>query len=126
MKLLSAKELAVHLSVHEWTVKRAYRLGLIPGERLGRLLRFDLEAVREAMREQGRAGQEGHGNGSARIGDSRPRKSVQPAPSREEIVVKLAARPALQKAGRAGACAQMRRSTGNSVPKREETGRASR
>ena len=93
MNLLSAKELSVHLSVSEWTVKRAYRARLIPGERLGKLLRFDLEAVREAMREQGQAEQDATVNGSVRIGESRPRRA---------------------------ACAQIRRSTGNSVPKTSE------
>ena len=79
MSLLSAKELAVHLSVSEWTVKRAYRLGTIPGERLGKLLRFDLTEVREAMRQRGRAGQGSVADDPARIGGSRPRGVTEPA-----------------------------------------------
>ncbi|TAJ07574.1 MAG: hypothetical protein EPO61_12635 [Nitrospirae bacterium] len=79
MSLLSAKELAVHLSVSEWTVKRAYRLGTIPGERLGKLLRFDLTEVREAMRQLGRAGQGAVADDPARIGGSRPRGVTEPA-----------------------------------------------
>ena len=82
MSLLSAKELAVHLSVSEWTVKRAYRLGTIPGERLGKLLRFDLAEVREAMRQLGRAGQGAAADDPARIGGSRPRTGPKPPTGR--------------------------------------------
>ena len=52
MALLSAKELAGELSVHPKTVMRLARQGFIPAERLGRRLRFDLTAVRAAMRKR--------------------------------------------------------------------------
>ncbi|HUM40281.1 MAG TPA: excisionase family DNA-binding protein [Nitrospira sp.] len=48
-RLLSVKELADELGVHEDTIRRAYWNGTIPAERICRLLRFDLEIVRNAM-----------------------------------------------------------------------------
>lgn len=51
--LLTAKELAKKLDVHIDTIRRAYRKGEIPYERLCRLYFFDLKKVRDAMREKG-------------------------------------------------------------------------
>lgn len=50
--LLTAKELAVELSVHPNTIKEWCRRGLIPVERIGRVLRFDLLEVRSEMRRR--------------------------------------------------------------------------
>ena len=51
--LLTAKELAQELDVHVSTVRRAYRTGRIPYERLCKMYLFDLEKVRHAMRLNG-------------------------------------------------------------------------
>ena len=68
--LLSVKELAVALGVSEDSVRRAYLKGEIPGARLCRMIRFDLNRVLETINGNGlhkavRAG-------AVRIGDSRP------------------------------------------------------
>src|SRR5579883_2079819 len=77
MSLMSGKELADELGVNAMTVWRAYRKGQIPGERIGRITRFDLESVRKAMRSRAANGRTAAESGGARIGGSRPR---QPAP----------------------------------------------
>ncbi len=51
--LLTTKELAQELGVHITTVRRAYRTGRIPYERLCKMYLFDLEKVRHAMRLNG-------------------------------------------------------------------------
>ena len=51
--LLTAKELAQEFDVHISTVRRAYRTGRIPYERLCQMYLFDLEKVRHAMRLNG-------------------------------------------------------------------------
>ncbi len=51
--LLTAKELAQEFDVHISTVRRAYRTGRIPYERLCKMYLFDLEKVRDAMRLNG-------------------------------------------------------------------------
>ena len=51
--LLTAKELAQEFDVHVSTVRRAYRTGRIPYERLCKMYLFDLEKVRHAMRLNG-------------------------------------------------------------------------
>lgn len=58
MPLLSMKQLATELGVSEITVRRAYRSGEIPGERIGRAVRFDLAHVRQAMRERALSSQQ--------------------------------------------------------------------
>ncbi|TAJ26514.1 MAG: DNA-binding protein [Nitrospirae bacterium] len=73
MSLMSGKELAGELGVNAMTVWRAYRKGQIPGERIGRITRFDLESVRKAMRHRAATERTAVGPGGARIGDSRPR-----------------------------------------------------
>lgn len=69
--LLSVKELAVALGVSELSVRRAYLKGGIPGERICRMLRFDLDRVREAMRVNGLVKEVRAV--AVRVGDSRPR-----------------------------------------------------
>ncbi len=75
MSLLSAKQLALELGVCLNTVKRAYQQQEIPVERIGRVLRFDLELVREAMRQRALEGAREKTKESARIGKSRPRRT---------------------------------------------------
>ncbi len=78
MSLLSAKELAAALGVSVITVKRAYLLEHIPGERIENALRFDLELVRKAMRARDRQLRllaAKRKLRAARIGESRPRRT---------------------------------------------------
>ena len=49
--LLTAKEMARILSISEQEVRRCARLGYIPHHRVGRLMRFDLEEVLRATRQ---------------------------------------------------------------------------
>ncbi|HJT20128.1 MAG TPA: excisionase family DNA-binding protein [Nitrospira sp.] len=51
---MSAKQLAKALGMSLITVRRAYRSGEIPVERLGRAVRFDPFQVKEAMRKNAR------------------------------------------------------------------------
>lgn len=48
--LLSPTEIGAALAVHPETIRRLNRAGRIPGYRVGRYLRFDLDEVREALR----------------------------------------------------------------------------
>ena len=68
--LLSVKELAVELGISEPSVRRAYLTGQLPGARICRMIRFDLQRVLDALHARGlnRAVQAG----AVRIGDSRP------------------------------------------------------
>jgi excisionase family DNA binding protein len=50
---LTADELAVVLKVSVKSIRRAYRKGNIPVERICRFVRFDLERVKEAMQDNG-------------------------------------------------------------------------
>ena len=74
-RLLSVKELADELGVHEDTIRRAYWNGTIPAERICRLLRFDLEIVRKAMlrRAGGSSSQRSATGGASRRRAQRPR-----------------------------------------------------
>jgi len=47
---LTIRELATLLHVSIKTIRRAYRKGVIPVERLGRMVRFDLDQVKHAMK----------------------------------------------------------------------------
>ena len=76
-RLLTIMQLATALQVSERSIRRAYRKGEIPVERFCRFVRFDLEAVRAALRHNGQAAhldfpREG-GRRSATGGDSRRR-----------------------------------------------------
>ncbi len=50
---LTVDELAAVLKVSVKSIRRAYRKGQIPVERICRFVRFDLERVKEAMRGNG-------------------------------------------------------------------------
>lgn len=50
MPLLSTRALATELDANEETVRRLYRDGRIPGYKVGRHLKFDLDEARQALR----------------------------------------------------------------------------
>jgi excisionase family DNA binding protein len=50
---LTVKELAAIFKVSEKSIRRAYRKGEIPFERFCRCVRFDLEKVKEALKQTG-------------------------------------------------------------------------
>jgi excisionase family DNA binding protein len=50
-RLLTAEQMAAQLNVHPETIYRRARMGELPCFRLGPVLRFDLEEVKDAMRE---------------------------------------------------------------------------
>ena len=52
--LLNVRELAQFFNVSEKSIRRAYRKGTIPFERFCRCVRFDLERVKEALKQGGR------------------------------------------------------------------------
>ncbi len=51
---VTVKGLAVLFKVSEKSIRRAYRKGEIPFERFCRCVRFDLEHVKEALKQAGR------------------------------------------------------------------------
>jgi len=50
---LTASELAAVLKVSVVSVRRAYWKGLLPVIRIGRMVRFDLDQVRQAIQQNG-------------------------------------------------------------------------
>jgi hypothetical protein len=56
MKLLTAGELAKHLNLRETWVRNEERLGRIPGVRLGKYVRFRLDAVEKTLAERAQLG----------------------------------------------------------------------
>lgn len=48
-KLLTREEIARQLSVHPLTILRHEKAGRIPAVRIGRAVRYDLAAVRDAL-----------------------------------------------------------------------------
>ena len=48
--LTSTVHTAEEVDVHPETLRRLYRDGRIPGYKVGRLLRFDVDEVRDALR----------------------------------------------------------------------------
>ena len=48
--LVSARTASEAFDVHAETLRRLYREGAIPGYRIGRYLRFDVDELREAFR----------------------------------------------------------------------------
>lgn len=69
--LLSVKELAEELGVSVDTIRRAYWKGAIPGFKICKVLRFDLDHIRQTLRT-GSLGMAVRA-GAVRVGDSRPR-----------------------------------------------------
>ncbi|BFU94365.1 MAG: hypothetical protein NTNFB02_10870 [Nitrospira sp.] len=69
---LSVKQLAEELGVHEDTIYRGYSKKMIPGRRVCRVLRFDLEQVLRALDRNGERRPEAIRYG-ATGGDSRRR-----------------------------------------------------
>lgn len=51
--LLSVKELAHELGVSVQSIRRAYWRGVIPGYRIHKMLRFDIDRVRKIFLERG-------------------------------------------------------------------------
>ncbi len=51
--LLTIDQLAAILQISVKSIRRAYRKGQIPVERICRFVRFDLERVKEAMQDNG-------------------------------------------------------------------------
>jgi len=49
---VTVKQLAEQFGVNQETVYRAYRSGKIPGAQMARTIRFDLEEVRQVMRNR--------------------------------------------------------------------------
>ncbi|GMV50917.1 MAG: hypothetical protein AMXMBFR67_24600 [Nitrospira sp.] len=74
---LTVDELAAVLKVSVKSIRRAYRKGQIPVERICRFVRFDLERVKEAMQGNGQGqspfSREQQGQRSATGGASRRR-----------------------------------------------------
>ena len=72
MALLTGKELAKELGVHVNTVMRNFREKRIPGERMDRLVRFDLKEVRKAMQANARVPRKGTPAVGGRAGRRQP------------------------------------------------------
>lgn len=88
-RLLSVKELAEELGVHEDTIRRAYWKKTIPAERICKLLRFDLEKVRRAMQRKAYGVQSQR---SATGGDCR-RRAQQTSPRPGKTGASIAQKP---------------------------------
>ena len=67
------KPLAEEYGVSADSVYRAYRNGDIPGHQIARLIRFDLDEVRQATKKRARAMPNSHCTKGAIGGDSRRR-----------------------------------------------------
>ena len=92
-RLLSVKELAEELGVHEDTIRRAYWKKTIPAERICKLLRFDLEKVRRAMERKAYGGK---GQRSATGGASR-RRAQRTSPRLGKTGASIARKPRRKK-----------------------------
>ena len=68
---MTVKELSVELGISEKSIRRAYWKGQLPGERICRMVLFDLEVVRQVMRSNGLPRK--RTTGAVRVGASRPR-----------------------------------------------------
>jgi excisionase family DNA binding protein len=81
MALLTGKELADELGVYVNTVMRNFREKRIPGERMDRLVRFDLKAVRKAMQENAHAPRKRTQAVEGRAGRRQPNARAKKPPS---------------------------------------------
>jgi excisionase family DNA binding protein len=81
---LTASELAAVLKVSVVSVRRAYWKGLLPVIRFGRMVRFDLDQVRQAMQQNGQGQQATigilEGRGRRATGGASRRRDGQPSP----------------------------------------------
>ena len=93
---LTVDELASALKVSVKSIRRAYRKGQIPVERICRFVRFDLERVKEAMRgnghEQSPFSTRKQGQRSATGGASR-RRAKRPSPRLGKTGASIAQKP---------------------------------
>ncbi len=93
---LTVDELAAVLKMSVKSIRRAYRKGQIPVERICRFVRFDLERVKEAMQGngQGRTPFSPHQQGqrSATGGASR-RRAQRPSPRLGKTGASIAQKP---------------------------------
>ena len=67
----TTRELATLLNVSIKTIRRSYRTGVIPVERLGRMVRFDLDQVKQAMKWNAQ-------EGAPRVTKKREERRAQP------------------------------------------------
>jgi len=88
-RLLSVKELAEELGVHEDTIRRAYWKKAIPAERICRLLRFDLEKVRRAMERKA----DGINSQRSATGGASRRRAQRPRPRLGKTGASIAQKP---------------------------------
>ena len=93
---LTVDELASALKVSVKSIRRAYRKGQIPVERICRFVRFDLERVKEAMQGNGQGqspiSTQRRGRRSATGGASR-RRAQQPSPRLGKTGASIAQKP---------------------------------
>ena len=97
---LTIDELALELKVSPKSIRRAYRKGQIPVERICRFVRFDLERVKQAMQDNGQ-GQSMNSTGtqgprSAQGGASR-RRAQRPRPRLGKTGASIAEKPRRKK-----------------------------
>ena len=70
---MSVKQLAEEYGVSADSVYRAYRNGDIPGHQMARIIRFNLDEVRQATKKRAKAMPNSHCTKGAIDGDSRRR-----------------------------------------------------
>ena len=97
---LTIDELALELKVSPKSIRRAYRKGQIPVERICRFVRFDLERVKQAMQDNG----QGHSLNSTRTqgprsaqGGASRRRAQRPRPRLGKTGASIAAKPRRKK-----------------------------
>ena len=90
--LLTAKEFAEKFDVHITTIRRAYRKGRIPYERLCKMYLFDLQKVRRAMRLNGLP-LEGTEDGLRATGGESGRRAQPPRPRLGKTGASIAQKP---------------------------------
>ena len=97
---LTIDELALELQVSVKSIRRAYRKGQIPVERLCRFVRFDLERVKQAMQGNGQGqppfSARQQGQRSATGGASR-RRAQRPSPRLGKTGASIAQAPRRKK-----------------------------
>jgi excisionase family DNA binding protein len=98
--LLTIDQLAAILQISVKSIRRAYRKGEIPVERICRFVRFDLERVKEAMQGNGHGqsplSTREQGQRSATGGASR-RRAQRPSPRLGKTGASIARKPRRKK-----------------------------